>query len=653
MTLRSHRLAAVWFADIAGYTELSTRDEDHAVALVELMQGAAVEAIRGQNGRVVKHIGDAVLAEFPSTTGAVRAALDLGSRFVSAAESAGRGPGVLRIGVHVGEIVPSSEGDVYGVGVNVAARVQESAAPGEVWITEDVWRQVRQRPDLRFEPRGEHRFKGFAAPISVYAVTTEAPSSKSEPSAADGLATPSASIAVLPFTNMSASAENEFFSDGVTEEILTTLARIDGLKVISRTSVMQYKGTTKPLPRIGRELGVAKVLEGSVRLVGQRVRITAQLIDAATDRHLWAERYDRELEDIFAIQSDVAGRIVEALKGRLSPGERARIEEGSTASVEAYEWYLKGRFLMARRTSEAFRQAQTALEKALKQDPGYARAWAATAMLWSLMPYYADVTIAEAAPRVRDAAERALELEPALAEPHAARGAAALSEWKWEEAGREYREAIERAPSSSIAHQWYGNYLMFRGHTEAAIAAHRRAVELDPLSLPARMAYGSAFYFADRFEEALAIHREVLALDPGYAPEYVNLAGVLIQLGRVEEAIEAMQMASKLDPDQFPRAWVDEMRRGYERGGERGFREGYVEGLRPQEGAWAHDFNMAAGLANLGRTEEALALLEKVVEEHQPIAVQLGVQPSFDVLMDDPRFQRLLERVGLETGERP
>jgi TolB-like protein/tetratricopeptide (TPR) repeat protein len=647
LSQRSHRLAAVWFADIAGYTELTTRDEDRAVALVELMQEAAGEAVRGQNGRVVKHIGDAVLAEFPSTTGAVRAALDLGSRFVSAAESAGRGPGVLRIGVHVGEILPSNEGDVYGEGVNMASRLQESAVPGEVWITEDVWRQIRQRPGFQFEARGEHRFKGFSAPIAIYAVMAGAPSPKIGPSADDGVATPPASIAVLPFTNMSASAENEFFSDGVTEEILTTLARIGGLKVISRTSVMQYKGTSKPLPQIGRELGVAKVLEGSVRLVGRRVRITAQLIDAATDQHLWAERYDRELEDIFAIQSDVAEKIVEALKGRLTNRERARITDRPTESFEAYEWYLKARSLMARRSSEAFRQAQTALEKALELDTEYPRAWSALAILWALMPYYTDTKVAEAAPRSREAAARALELDPDLAEPHAARGMTAMSEWKWDEVGREYEEAIRRSPSSGFLHQWYGNYLMFRGRPEEAIASHRRAVELDPLSLPARMAFGSAYYFARRYEESLAIHREVLRLDPGYAPEHVNLAGVLIQTGRFEEAIEAMEMAAKLDPDQIPGEWARRMRAGYEEGGERGFREAYVEGLRSQEGAWAHDFNMAAGLANLGRTDEALDLLEKVVDERHAIAIQIGVQPSFDVLRDEPRFLALLKRVGV------
>jgi adenylate cyclase len=359
LTPRSHRLAAIWFADIAGYTELTSKDEDRAVELVELMQAAAGEAVRAQDGRVVKHIGDAVLAEFPSTTGAVRAALDMESRFERGVGSAGRGPGVLRIGVHVGEIVPSTDGDVYGEGVNVASRLQQSAAPGEVWITEDVWRQVRQRPDLRFEPRGERRFKGLASSIRVYAVMAEGQflSPKVEPSAVDAAAAPAPSIAVLPFANLSSNAENEYFSDGVTEEILTTLARVEGLKVISRTSIMQYKGSRKPLRRIGEELGVATVLEGSVRQAGRRVRITAQLIDARTDHHLWAERYDRELEDIFAIQSDVAEKIVEALKGKLSPSERAQITDRPTASLEAYEWYLKGRFLMARRTTEAFRQA--------------------------------------------------------------------------------------------------------------------------------------------------------------------------------------------------------------------------------------------------------------------------------------------------------
>ena len=455
------------------------------------------------------------------------------------------------------------------------------------------------------------------------------------------------SIAVLPFRNMSPSPENEYFSDGITEEILTTLARLRGLKVISRTSVMQYKETGKNVRQIAEELGVATVLEGSVRHAGERVRITAQLIDATTDEHIWAERYDHDLEDIFAIQSDVAGQIVEALRVRLTPRERARIEKRPTESIEAYEWYLKARFHIARRTGEALRQAQTALERAVEIDPGFARAWGALATVWALLPSYSGTSIEEAAPRVREAAQQALALDPALGEPHAALGLTAMNEWAWDEAGRELEQAIERAPSWATARQWYGNFLMFQGRPDEAIATLRRALELDPLAMPIHMTLGGAYYFARRFEEALQVHRTALELDPDYVPEHVNLAGVLMQLGRTEEGIEAMAAAARLDPGEISPEWVAEFRAGFLAAGRQGFREAYVEGLRARPGVWARRFNMATGLAELGRKDEAIALLEELVAEHDQMAIQIGVQPSFDVLRGDSRFEALLRKVGL------
>ncbi|HET6617845.1 MAG TPA: adenylate/guanylate cyclase domain-containing protein, partial [Gemmatimonadota bacterium] len=279
MTQRTYRLAAVCFVDIAGYTELSARNEDEAVAGVELLQEVARQAVGERGGRVVKFIGDAVLAEFTSTNDAVRSAIELRDRFAAEARSRGLESREVRVGVHVGDIVTAADGDVYGDGVNVAARIQGAAEPGHVWVSEDVWRQLRQRPEFRFEARGERKLKG-AGPVVVYGVGMQA--GMVAPPITPQTAPHERSVAVLPFANMSPSAENEYFSDGITEEIIALLARIEGLKVISRTSIMRYKGTDKPMRQIGEELGVASILEGSVRQAGQRVRITAQLIDAAT-----------------------------------------------------------------------------------------------------------------------------------------------------------------------------------------------------------------------------------------------------------------------------------------------------------------------------------------------------------------------------------
>ena len=332
----SHRLSVVWFTDLVGYSSLAARDQDEAIALVQRFQAIVEATVPRAEGRVVKFIGDAALLESPSAESALQAATalhqEMGER--------------LRTGIHLGDVAVASDGDLYGDGVNGAQRIQTEAEPGQIVVSEDVWRRFRN-PRLRLRAPWRAASQGIE-PMELFRVVGigehDAPP-RSPPrhgrDSTEAPRDPGRSVAVLPFTNMSPQADNEYFSDGVTEEILTLLTRIEGLKVISRTSVMQYKGTVKPMRQIGEELGVTTILEGSVRHAGQRVRITAQLIDAATDEHLWADRYDRDLEDIFEIQSDVAERIVEALRVRLTNGS-ARGSERPTESVEAYEAYLKG-----------------------------------------------------------------------------------------------------------------------------------------------------------------------------------------------------------------------------------------------------------------------------------------------------------------------
>jgi TolB-like protein/class 3 adenylate cyclase/Tfp pilus assembly protein PilF len=662
---KSHRLAALCFADIAGYTELSARDEDEAVALVKVFQGVARRAVEEHGGRIVKFIGEAVLAEFTSTGAAARSALELRDRFAADARMRGMGLPDVRAGVHIGEIVTSPDGDLYGAGVNIASRIHAAAEPGQVWVSEDVWRQLRPRREFVFESRGERELKGVDAPVALYSVrlASAAPATR-ETAALDGAAPDRSasgpakrrevstaprkpSVAVLPFANMSPNAENEYFSDGVTEEILNLLAGVEGLKVISRTSIMRYKGTDKPMRQIGEELGVASILEGSVRQAGKRVRITAQLIDAASDAHLWAERYDRDLEDIFAIQTDVAERIVEALRVRLKPKERARLAGRPTDNLEAYQSYLKGRHFLNRRTATNLREAMEWFRKAIGADPSFAHAWAGLADAWALLPYYSVRAVPEAGAEARAAAEHALALDPGLGEVHAALGNVAWKEWRFDEAEADYRRALELAPGYAPAYLWYGNFMALRGREDEAFAAFRRALELDPVSLPVHMGFGAALQHHRRFDEAIAVYRKAIELDPGYVAVHNNLINPYLCLKRFEDALDEMETASRLGHDAHPPDFVAEVHEGYESGGERGFWEAALEGLRSRPHSRGRDYFMLQACTQLGRTDEAFALIDKLMSEQKAPAHQVPHDPLLDPLHSDPRWEKVLERLRL------
>ncbi|MGH7567044.1 MAG: adenylate/guanylate cyclase domain-containing protein, partial [Gemmatimonadota bacterium] len=396
----SHHLAAVWFADVVGYTRLSEENEGEAVRLVHGFQQVAREVVARHGGRVVKFLGDGALAEFPSTDMAVRSAEALIRAFAASAEAEGLASNELRVGIHVGDVVATEDGDLYGDGVNVASRIQAAGDSGEVWVSEDVRRQLRQRPEFRFESRGERELKGLKRPLAMHAVqvldiSTWAPP-EATPTAAErvgatepagrGASPPKlagrwgrrralsllgagiliavvalgastwflgrgpdageagAVLAVLPFENLSGDEATEPFVLGVHDDLLTHLSRIGTIKVISRTSVMGYEGSTKSVPEIAKELGATTVLEGGIQRSGDRIRMNVQLIDARTDEHLWAEQYDRTLtaEDVFAIQGEIAGRIAEALATALTPQEMAELASAPTQNLEALDLYYQG-----------------------------------------------------------------------------------------------------------------------------------------------------------------------------------------------------------------------------------------------------------------------------------------------------------------------
>jgi TolB-like protein/tetratricopeptide (TPR) repeat protein len=461
-------------------------------------------------------------------------------------------------------------------------------------------------------------------------------------------APPANSLAVLPFTNLSESKENEYFSDGMTEELIASLARIRGLKVVSRTSVMQYKQTSKSMPVIARELGVANILEGSIRRYGDRVRVTAQLIDAAADDHLWVETYDRTLDDVCGIQCELARNITRSLEVKLSPRESRLLEEPPTESPEAYDLYLRGRFLWNGRTEQGLRQSTAYLERALAADPGFALAAAGLADAWLTIGLYSLEPPREAMERARGAAERALALDGSLAEALAARGCVrSVYDWDWAGAEADFRRAAELNPRYAIAHQWYAmNLLGPLGRFGEAAQALERAGELEPFSIALQTSRAMLLHFQRRHDEAIAAYRTLLEVHPEFGPGHAFLAQALAMCGRHDDAAAASR-----------------------------------EALGLTGGGAEATATLAYALAAAGRRAEAVTLLDELLERarqrfvsptlvaqvyiglrdapralhwlrraHEMRAadlVWLKVRPVFDPLREEPEYQDLLREMGL------
>jgi serine/threonine protein kinase/TolB-like protein/Tfp pilus assembly protein PilF len=455
------------------------------------------------------------------------------------------------------------------------------------------------------------------------------------------------SLAVLPLQNLMGDPQQEYFVDGMTEALINDLSKISSLKVISRTSAMTYKGAKKSLPQIARELNVDAVIEGSVLRSGQRVRITAQLIHAQTDRHLWAESYDRELRDVLALQSEVAGAIANEIKIKLTPQEQARLASTRRVNPDAHEAYLKGRYYWNSRTEEGLKKGIEYFQQAIEKDPGYALADAGLADSYVVLADWGLMAPEEAYPSAKAAALKALEMDETLAEAHASLGAARVNyDWDWVGAEKEYKRAIELDPGYATAHQWYAEYLSDMGRHSEAIAEAKRAQELDPLSLIINAIGGRVFFYARRYDEAIAQCRRTLELNAGFYPAHLFLGWTYEQEKRYAEAISEYQKA--IAPGQGNPGLAANFARAYAAAGNR------TEALKiisqmgeVSKGRDLASYLMAQIYVALGDTSRAFQWLEKAYDNRSAQLVFLKVDPLVDGLCSDPRFQDLLRRMNL------
>src|SRR5262245_11124328 len=549
-------LVALWFADIAGYSARAAEDEGGALRLVKILQALSRQIVGRYKGRVVKFFGDAVLAKFPSTELAVRAAGALSEAYREQSAATGRAHD-LRVGVHLADVAVGADGDLYGDGVNAAARIQEAAEAGQVVLSQDVWRQLRGRSEFRFESLGERSLKGVGA-IDLYAVNVE--SDAMQPSASSVTKfSPSAgkegirSVAVLPVVDLSAERDQEYLSDGVAEEILNVLTKVGGLHVAARTSCFAFRGTNVDAREIGRRLAVDAFLEGSIRKAGNRVRITVQLINAQNGYRLWSERFDRELDDIFAIQDEIARRVVDALGLSLTQREERRLLKRSTSNVAAYEFYLRGRKLFQKWTRQNIELACKMFRRAIELDPDFADAWAGLATAHVHLFGCDNEPHLE---RAREASDRALKLDPESAEAHVAAGQRLSMEQRYADAAKKFERAIELDPTFFDAYYYYGRACFKSGDLQKSLRLFQQAQDVRPEDYEAIYLLGLVLRQLGRNEEsrdaderALKSLRKYLELNPNDARAYGLGAGALARLGENEQARQWCERTMSLAPD--------------------------------------------------------------------------------------------------------
>jgi adenylate cyclase len=607
------RLTAILAADVVGYSRLMTIDEAGTLAALKSLRNNLVNPkISEHNGRIVKLTGDGMLIEFPSVVSAVACAVDIQSamRTRNATEPAGRIE--FRIGVNLGDIIVE-DGDIFGDGVNVAARLESIAPIGGIAVSQSVRDHVGKRLDLTFEDMGERRLKNIEAPIRVYSISVEHTSTDGAASA--GQERPS--IAVLPFVNMSGDPEQEYFSDGITEDIITDLSKVSGLFVVARNTAFTYKGKHVDVQEVAKRLGVNFILEGSVRKAGARVRVTGQLINGKDSGHVWADRYDRDLTDIFAIQDEITHAIVEQLKVKLLPQEKKSIGQTPTGNVEAYTYYLRGRQFLHRHSKSYYQLARRMFAKAVELDPAYARAYAGIADCDSFLflHYSAPVEIKG----IFETSARALALESGLAEAHASQALALSLEERYEEAMAEFEKAIALDPNSFEGHYFYARACFAQGKLERAAALFERAAEIKPDDYQSACLLVQIYRSLGRDQEKESAARRgieraerELTLHPDNPrPAYLG-ATALVTLGQNDRAKEWLARTLAIDPDDI-----------------------------------LTQYNAACIYSRLGEINASFDLLERLLPHaNHETKAWIKHDSDFDPLREHPRYQKILELIG-------
>ncbi len=631
------------FTDMVGFTARTQADEARALRVLDLHNQLLRPVFPRFNGREVKTIGDSFLVEFESALEAVGCAIEIQrvlQEYNASTEEAGQI--VVRIGVHLGDVVHTA-GDVFGDAVNIASRIEPLAEPGGICVTDPVVAQVRNKLDATFERMTPSELKNLESPPAVFRIRWRGGTDPVTPSVAP--AAPPHRVAVLPLSNLSPDPADEFFADGLTEELITELSRNPGLQVIARTSVMGYKKAPKGIRDVGRELKVDVALEGSVRKSGNRLRVTAQLIDTRSEAHLWAGRFDREFGEIFALQSEIAARVAEALTIELTPRSPEAPGKSSTPSVAAYENYLRGRQHWWQASESDYRTAIRYFEKAIELDPEFALAWCGLADSHALLGNHGYVPLAEALEQAETAARKALSLNPRLADAHVSLAPILYNRYDWAGAIAELRTAVHLDPNNVLGNYWLAVVLAVEGQLAEALEISRKVASLDPLSRQAVLQPAMFLYLSRDFEGALRHLNEVEQRLGFRSDVYLGLSK--LALGDPEGALAHLRKAASGAFENTPTRRVD-LAVACARAGKREEAQKLLDKLvADAEAGKVPAGPLGLAFAAIGENDRAFEWFERAYQEQTVLGVEdLVSDPFVDGIRSDPRFPELLRKFG-------
>ena len=557
------KLAAIFYADVAEYSRLTGEDEDATHIVLRDYLDLLTQNIKSHRGKVMHFAGDAVLAMFESVFDAVSSATDVQKQLLERnTDLPDQRKVQFRIGVNLGDVI-EDRGDIYGDGVNIAARLESISDPGGVCISASVFEQIKGKLDFQFEDMGEQEFKNIAEKIRSYRVApipTQLSPKTFEALIGERLELPDKpSIAVLPFQNMSGDPEQEYFADGMSEEIITALSRVPDLVVIARNSTFVYKGRAVDIRQVGRELAVSHVLEGSIRKAGDRLRITAQIVDTRNGDHVWAERFDRKLDDIFAVQDEIAHNIVVELQVQLVTGESSRRSETGTKNIEAWELAMRASRLVASHVHDNAIAAKKILERALELDSNYPVAWVEMGWIyWQESVWKWSAEPEKSMQLAFDAAQKALSLDEFDSHTYGLLGHIYLVRGDRRQAIEMSEKAVELAPSDSILLALLANVLIDSGQLKEGIQKVQRAIRLSPFPRPWFLSLlGTGFHLLGQNDTAISALEQAVERAPDSHLARVWLASTLAEMGRLDEVREVSNAIVSIDPSFSVLSWAE------------------------------------------------------------------------------------------------
>jgi adenylate cyclase len=674
----SRKLAAIMFTDIFGFTSLMEKDEAEAMEKKRAYKAVLNQFHTKYNGEIIKDMGDGSLSAFTNSVDAVWCAIEIQKALRTPI------PVPVRIGIHTGNVL-FQQGDVMGDAVNIASRLESFAAPGSVFISGKVYDEIKNQKNIEVVLMGKFELKNVSVPMEIFAVSNDhlvIPkkqalqgkgiqfSKKSSSSKkiwigsaivlmaiigsffykiyfANAINGPlSKTIAVIPFVNLSALNEDEYFSDGMCNEIQTQLSKIGELNVISRTSMLQFKGTHKTMKEIGKAIGADVLLEGSVQKSNEKVHINMQLIDAKSDKQLWADTYDKDFKDIFSIQSDIAKNVAMQLKTNLTSSEKKGIEKRPTENLEAYNLYLKGNYLIQKVTPDDLAKGLQMLNDAIKLDPKFALPYLGIAYYYGVATDF-YMAPQEALPQLRMAAQTAIEMDSTLASGYAYLGTYNFwYVWNFSKAEEEYKKAVALNSNEYFVYWIYNIFLTATGKIEEAKKIGAKLMELDPMSADAYTWYASDYYFERQYDEALRYLDKASALDANY-PFAAYFKGMCyLAQGKFSEAIHQEQLAHTI----FAAPWSQgRLAYAYARAGNTQMARAILDSLKQQSAtAYVASDVVASVYVALGDKEHAFEYLDKAANERAGWLVYLNVDPIWDPIRHDPRFIALIRKMGFK-----